>query len=299
MSFARGSSSNTTPLAGIACVSAGILFLTLSDALAKWIGDYYSPVQILFLRAAVALPEVMALVLMLGGRLALRTRHLGLHLVRGVLNIVSASFFYMGLRSLPLAETTAIASSAPLFVTALSVFVLKEQVDSRRWLAVAAGFAGVLIIVRPGADSFQMAALWPLATAVLYAVMMLTARAIGAAESMLTTTLYIVAGQLVCSAVAVPAFWTPPDWSHWPFFVGLALFSTLGLTLITQGFRIGPASVVAPFDYTGLLWASLLGWFVWRDAPALLDYIGAAFIVGSGMYIAWREARSAKRRRGR
>lgn len=289
--------SHASPLAGIACVSAGILFLTCSDALAKWVGQYYSPVQILFLRAAIALPVVLVLVLALGGRPALRTHHARLHLARGALNIVSASLFYLSLQSLPLAEATAIAFSAPLFVTALSVLVLKERVDGRRWLAVGAGFAGVLIIVRPGAASFQMAALLPLATAALYAIMMLTARAIDAAESMLTTMLYIVVGQLVCSAVAVPAFWTPPAWLHLPFFAGIALFSTLGLTFITQGFRIGPASVVAPFDYTGLLWASLLGWLVWQDSPDVLDSLGAAFIVGSGLYIAWRETRSGKKRR--
>ncbi|CAM4134619.1 DMT family transporter [Bordetella tumulicola] len=296
MQFPRSASTNATPLAGIACVSVGILFLTCSDALAKWVGQYYSPVQLLFLRAAIAFPVVFVLVVALGGRRALRSRHLGLHLVRGAINIISASFFYLSLQSLPLAEAIAIAFSAPLFVTALSVLVLKERVDGARWLAVAAGFAGVLVIVRPGAASFQVAALLPLATAALYAVMMLTSRAIGAAESMLTTTLYIVVGQLVCSAVVVPAFWTPPQWSDWPYFAGIALFSTLGLTFITQGFRIGPASVVAPFDYTGLLWASLLGWMVWQDTPDVHDSLGAAFIVGSGLYIAWRETRPINKR---
>lgn len=293
-------SSRSTPLAGIACVSGGILLLTLSDALAKWVGQFYSPVQLLFLRAAIALPFVLALVAALGGRRALRTRHLGLHLLRGAINVVAATCFYLGLQALPLAETTAIGFAAPLFVTALSVLVLKERVDGARWLAVAAGFVGVLVIVQPGAASFQPAALYPLATAVLYALMMLTARAIGQAESVFTTMFYIVVGQLVCSAVAVPMFWTPPRFEHWPHFAGIALFSTVGLTLITQGFRIGPASVVAPFDYAGLLWASLLGWLVWRDAPGLNDCLGALFIVGSGLYIAWREARSsAARRAGR
>lgn len=297
MSLPRSPASSASPLAGIAYVSAGILFLTCSDALAKWLGQHYSPVQILFLRAAIALPVVLTVVMAVGGRRALRTQHAGLHLVRGAINIISASFFYLGLQALPLAETTAIAFSAPLFVTALSVLVLKERVDRRRWLAVVAGFVGVVIIVQPGGESFQLAALYPLATAALYAVMMLTARAIGAAESVLTTMLYIVVGQLVCSVVVVPAFWTPLAWSHLPFFAGIALCSTLGLTFITQGFRIGPASVVAPFDYTGLLWASLMGWVIWREAPDIHDGVGAAFIVGSGLYIAWRATRAARQRR--
>ena len=103
-----------------------------------------------------------------------------------------------------MAEATAIAFAAPLFVTALSVFVLKERVDSRRWLAVLAGFAGVLIIVRPGTDAFQAATLLPLTTAMLYAVMMTTARGISPSEGMLTTTFYIVAGQFLCS-ILTPA----------------------------------------------------------------------------------------------
>ncbi|WP_033472232.1 DMT family transporter [Bordetella bronchiseptica] len=277
-----------SPLVGIACVAVGIFCLTLSDAQAKWLGERYSPVQILFLRALIAMPVVLALTASLGGRRALRTQYPLVHLVRGAINVISATFFYLGLQALPLAENAAIAFAAPLFVTALSVLVLKERVDGARWLAVAAGFAGVLVIVRPGSASFQAAALWPLATALLYAVMMLTARAIGRGEGMLTTMFYIVAGQLVCSAVAVAWFWTTPVWADLPFFAGVALFSTLGLTLITQGFRIGPASVVAPFDYTGLLWATLLGWLFWHETPDLLDCVGAAFIAGSGLYIAWR-----------
>ena len=224
------------PLAGIACVAVGVLFLTISDAVAKLLGERYSPIQILFLRAAIALPFVAALATALGGRRALRTRHLGVHLLRGAINVVSACFFYLGLRSLPLA------------------------------------------------------------TALLYAVMMVTARAIGRTEGMLTTMFYIVVAQAACSAVAVAGFWTPPMRVDLPYFAAVAFFSTLGLTFITQGFRIGPASTVAPFDYTGLLWASLLGWLWWHDVPGLNTCVGAVFIAGSGLYIAWRETRLRVRR---
>ncbi|CAB3871881.1 hypothetical protein LMG26689_03027 [Achromobacter animicus] len=283
--------------AGIACVAGGIFFLTLSDANAKWLGASYNPLQILFLRALIALPFVTALALWLGGRRVLRTTHPGLHLTRGAINVVSACCFYLGLQALPLAEATAIAFAAPLFVTALSVLILKERVDGKRWLAVLAGFAGVLIVVRPGTQAFQAATLLPLTTALLYAVMMITARGINRAEGMLTTTFYIVLGQLVCSAIGLPWVWRAPAMDDLPYFGGVALFSTLGLALITQGFRIGPASVVAPFDYTGLVWATILGWIFWREAPDAYAYLGAVFIAGSGVYIAVREARGKSRRR--
>jgi len=285
---------------GIAYVLAGMFFLSLSDALAKHLGQLlYAPVQIVFLRAGLALPVVLIAALALGGRRVLVSRHIGLHLGRGAVNLASAVSFYMGLRHLPLAETVAIAFAAPLFVTALSVWWLKERVDARRWLAVGLGFAGVLLVARPGAASVQVAALYPLTAAFFYALVMISARAIGPGEGMLTTMLYIVIGQLACSSLVVPWFWRTPDWSHLPFFVAMALLGTLGLTLITQAFRIAPASVVAPFDYSGLGWAALLGWLFWDEAPPALAYLGMACIVASGLYIAWRESRQNKKHRSR
>jgi len=269
--------------------------LALSDALAKQLSAFYAPLQILFLRALIALPVVLCLTLALSGRRALRTAYLSIHLLRGAINILSASCFYLGLRYLPLAENTAIAFAAPLCVTALSVWLLKEQVDARRWLAIGAGFCGVLIIVEPGGDGFRLAALFPMATAVLYAVMMVTSRAIGRSESMLTTTFYIVAGQLVCSVLFAPWFWRTPEAGHLPYFFGIAVMSTLGLTLITHAFRIASASVIAPFDYTGLIWATLLGKLFWDEIPQSSAYLGMALIVGSGLYIVWRENLSHRR----
>jgi len=282
---------------GIVCILAGVFCLSISDAIAKHLGQLYSPVQILFMRTALALPVVLALALGLGGRRVLRSTCLPLHLGRGALNIVSAVCFYTGLRHLPLAENSAIAFSAPLFVTALSVWLLKERVDGLRWLAVLLGFGGVLIVARPGAGSLQWAALYPLAAAMLYAVMMLSARAIGKSEGMLTTTFYIVFGQLLSSALVVPWFWRALEWQYMPFFFGIALVSTVGLALITQAFRVAPASVVAPFDYSALGWAALIGWLFWNEIPSGTAYMGMALIVGSGLYVAWSEHQQHRQRR--
>jgi len=281
---------------GIAYILAGMLCLTLSDALAKHLSQLrYSPLQIMFLRAGLALPVVLVAALALGGRRVLVSRHIGVHVGRGALNLVSAVSFYMGFRYLPLAENVAIAFVAPLFVTALSVWWLKERVDARRWLAVALGFAGALLVARPDAANVQLAALYPLTAAFFYALVMISARAIGPGEGMLTTMLYIVIGQLACSSLVVPWFWRTPDWPHLPFFIAMALLGTLGLTLMTQAFRIAPASVIAPFDYSGLGWAVLLGWLFWDEAPPALAYLGMACIVASGLYIAWRAGRQNSR----
>ncbi|MFC3338713.1 DMT family transporter [Paracandidimonas soli] len=276
---------------GILCILVGIFCLTLSDSLAKWLGPFYSPIQILFLRAAIALPLVTMLVLSLGGRRALRTQHIGVHLLRGAINVASASCFYLGLTLLPLAENTAIAFCAPLFVTAISVAFLGEKVSRGGWLAILVGFAGVVVIVRPSPGNIQWAALLPLATAFGYAVMMVSAKRISARESMLTTMFYIVLGQLVFASLPLAAVWKPIDWSHLPGFIGIAVCSTMGLGLITQAFRMAPASIVAPFDYFGLISAGLLGWFFWNELPDAWFYVGALMIAASGVYVALSNGR--------
>ncbi|MDN5844028.1 MAG: DMT family transporter [Alcaligenaceae bacterium] len=282
---------------GVACIMAGVLCLTISDGLAKWLGDTYSPVQLLFLRGLLATPVLVVLILALSGPAALRTQHLGVHLLRGLMNVMAASCFYLSLTLLPLAEATAIAFSAPLLVTIISVAFLGEKVSLGAWIALLAGFAGVLLIVRPSPQHMQWAAVLPLITALGYAVMMVSARRLNVRENMLTTTLYIALGQVVFTGVPLAWVWEPVQTAHLVGFIGLAIFSTLGLGLITQAFRVAPASIVAPFDYSGLIWATLLGWLVWSEAPSVWFYAGAFLIASSGVYIALSQRKSQKKTR--
>lgn len=279
---------------GIGCIMAGIFCLTISDSLAKWLGATYSPLQLLFLRGLLATPVLVVLVIASSGRPALRTRHLDIYMLRGLMNVVSASCFYLSLTMLPLAEVTAIAFSAPLFVTIMSVAFLDEKVSPGGWMALLAGFAGVLLIVRPSPQHMQWAAMLPLITAMGYAVMMVSARRINARESMLTTMLYIALGQVVFTSLPQVWVWEPVQTGHFVGFMGLAVFSTMGLGLITQAFRVAPASTVAPFDYSGLIWATLIGWLVWREVPSLWFYAGAFLIAGGGVYIALMEVSKKK-----
>lgn len=275
---------------GISCITAGIFCLTISDSLAKWLGDTYTPIQLLFLRGLLATPVLIVLIVTLSGRTALRTRHLSIHALRGLLNVVTASCFYLSLTMLPLAEAIAIVLSAPLLVTIISMAFLGEKVSRGTGTAVLAGFAGVVLIVRPSPQHMQWAALLPLITALGYAVMMVSARRINARESMLTTMLYIALGQVVFAGLPLAWFWEPVQTKHFVGFMALAIFSTLGLGLITQAFRVAPASIVAPFEYSGLIWATLLGWLIWREAPSLWFYAGAFLIAAGGVYIAFLEA---------
>ena len=252
----------------IVVMCLGILCLGVNDALAKWLTSSYPPIQIIFLRNLLAMPMITAIVLWTGGSRALRTRRPGIHAFRGLLLIGGGYTFFRGLEVLPLAEATSLIFAAPIFITALSVPLLREPVGWRRWAAVIVGFLGVLIIVRPGAAAFQPASLFVVGTAMFYALGMISARWIGRSEDVWTMMFYIVLFPLLFSGLMVPFVWEPPDMAHLPLFLGLAVFGTLGMTLITQAFRLASAAIVAPFEYTAMFWAVVWAWVFLSDAPA-------------------------------
>lgn len=288
MSTANAGVDRTTT-AGILFMAAAIAFLCVSDAIAKTLTAHYPPLQILFLRNIIALPFSVLIAWKAGGPAALRSHRPAMHLFRGLIWIAAAGTFFTGLKYLGLAEATVLAFAAPVFITALAALVLKDPVGWRRWSAVLVGFVGVLVVVRPGLDAFQMVSLFPVATAVLYAVLMLSARFVDPRESVWTLMLYLVGGGAVVSALTMPFVWVPVRPEDSWLFLGIAFFGTIGVTMLTQAFRLAPAATVAPLDYTALIWATLFGWLVWGEIPDLATYIGAAIIIASGIFIIWRE----------
>jgi drug/metabolite transporter (DMT)-like permease len=275
---------------GVVAICAGVAFLVLNDAIAKMLTERYDPVQIIFLRNLIAVPMIASAVLVLRGPQALRTRHLRLHALRGLLMLLGAYLFFSSLSFLPLAEATALVFAAPIFITALSVPLLGEVVGWRRWGAVVLGFVGVLIVVQPGSSAFQPASLLPVGVALLYALFMISARWIGASEGLWTMMLFVVLFPMIYAAPFALWLWTPVRIEDLWLFVTIAICGSLGITLIGQAFRLAPAAVVAPFDYTSLIWATALGWFIWGDVPGPWTIIGALVIVASGIIIVLREA---------
>jgi drug/metabolite transporter (DMT)-like permease len=279
-----------TPLA-ILAICAGVAFLVGNDALAKVLTDTYAPIQIVFLRNVIAVPLIAVLILGIFGRHALRSNHLRLHALRGVLMATGAWLYFTGLIYLPLAEATALVFSAPIFITALSVPLLGERVGWKRWSAVLLGFIGVLVIVQPGGATFQMASLLPVGTALCYAIFMITARWIERGERLWTMMLFAMVFPMIYTAPMALVYWQPVQPADLGLFLAIAAFGSLGLALIGQAFRLAPAALVAPFDYTALIWATGLGWLLWNDIPSVTTLIGAAIIMLSGGVILLRESR--------
>lgn len=277
----------------IVTICCGVAFLAMNDAMAKLLIERYDPIQIIFFRNVIALPLIGIVVALKIGMSGFKTTHLGFHAMRGVLMLGGGYCFFKGLETLELAEATALVFSSPLFITALSMPLLGEKVGWRRWAAVLVGFVGVLIIVQPGGSTFQPAAFYVIGTAVLYALFMISARWLSPRESMWTMMFYVMMFPMFYAAPIAAAVWVPLSAADLPIFIVQAICGALGITLIGQAFRYAPAAVVAPFDYTALIWASLLGWLIWSDTPSFWTIVGASVIVISGIFIVFRESRQA------
>ncbi|TFH87736.1 DMT family transporter [Billgrantia azerbaijanica] len=282
---------------GIGFMCAGVLCLAIGDAIAKWLGEVHSPLQIIFFRTLVSLPLIALLAHFGGGLRKLATRRPGVHLMRGLIYTGTMGCFVLGLTLLPLAEATAIAFAAPLFVTLLSVPLLGERVDGPVLVASLIGFGGVLVVVRPGGESFQAGALVMLGAAVFYALLMVTSRRYGAREHLWAMVFYMNLVPLVVAALSLPLVWQTPYPEHWPAFLAAGVFGVGATACITLAFRFAPAAIAAPFDYTAMLWAVLLGWWFWDEMPDLWVFVGSAVIIGSGLAIAYHDRRTSLKRR--
>ena len=277
------------PFRGIAMILASTVFLGASDVTAKYLSATLPSIEIAWLRFLV-FAMIMVPAMLPGSPLyALQSDRKGLQLMRGVTLLASSLFFISGLRFLPIAEASATGFVSPLFVTALSIFFLSERVGMRRWIATAVGLIGVLIILRPGSSAFHPAAFIPIVSALAWACTLIMTRMMSGRERASTTMAYSsITGVCIVSAL-VPFVWVTPSWHDILFGIFIGLASTAGQWIVVLAFRYADASVLAPFQYTQLLWVSILGFMIFGEVPDAWTVTGAAFIVASGLYTAHRE----------
>jgi drug/metabolite transporter (DMT)-like permease len=277
------------PFRGIALILASTVFLGTSDVTAKYLSATLPSIEIAWIRFLAFALIMFPAMLPASPLYALQTDRRGLQLMRGVALLASSLFFISGLSFLPIAEASATGFVSPLFVTALSIFLLGESVGVRRWLATATGLIGVLIILRPGSSAFHPAAFFPLVSALAWACTLIMTRMMSGRDRAITTMTYSsIAGVCILSAL-VPFVWVAPSWHDILFGIFIGIASTAGQWIVVLAFRYADASVLAPFSYTQLLWVSILGFVIFGEIPDIWTVIGAAFIVASGLYTAHRE----------
>ena len=267
-----------------------VAIFSCMDALIKWLSATYPTIEIVFFRSCFAFVPLLA-ALLKGGRGALRTRRPLAQAGRAMVGLVSMVAFFYCFRIMPLADVFGIAFSAPLFVTALSVPLLGERVGIRRWSAVAVGFVGVLIMLRPDSGVFASASWIALFATVLYALGQIFVRDLTKTETTTGIVFYVTLTTTVASAVAMPFQWVTPSAVDAPLLAAVGILGGVAQLAFTRAFRLAPAAVISPFDYTGLLYAAVIGYAVWGDVPTLPFLIGAAIVIASGLYILHRETR--------
>jgi len=214
-----------------------------------------------------------------------------LQLVRPACLVASISTLFVGLKYLPIAEATTIGFTAPLFITALSALILKERVGWHRWVAVALGLAGVVVIIRPGGGLWHWAAVMPLVGAVFFAFFQLVTRILAGTERTHTTLFYTGIGGMLWTSLLVPFVWSTPTVTHWAVFISTGVMGALAHLCMIAAFNRAEASFLAPYNYTKLIWVALLGFLIFGDVPSMNMWLGATVIVAAGCYVLYREQR--------
>ena len=281
-------------LRAVALMLACVGVFSVMDALLNTLSAHYPAFQVASLRGAASLPFLLAWAAATTGLRPLLRARWPLHLLRGALGVTMMAAFVYAVRTLPLSTTYAIFFVAPLLITALSVPFLHERVGPRRWAAIAVGFAGVLVVLRPGVGGIaSVAGLAVLLAAFGYAVSAITVRVLARTDS----TQAMVVWLMVLMAVGAGALaW--PDWrpiraeDAW-LVLALGVAGSLGQYLITEAFRLGEASLLAPLEYTALVWGVLWDATLWGVLPDAATWLGAAIIVASGLYLVRREGARA------
>lgn len=272
---------------------ATFLFVTMDAMVKALLRDGYELPQVIWARYFF---HVLFLVIVLAPRIrtVAQSGNLKLQLLRSVLMLMTTSLFFAGLMFVPLAEASAMMLISPLIVTAMAMPILKEPVGPRRWAGVVIGLIGAAIIIRPGSAMMSLGILLPAAAAASYAVYQVSTRLLSQADPILTTLFYTALVGAVMTSFAAPFYWTPPTPTAWMLMVAAGLCGGIGHFALIKALTLSPASVIAPYGYLNLIWATLYGFVLFAELPDAWTITGAGIITASGLYIYHRE----KKRKG-
>ena len=298
---------------GVLCLVGALACLTVSDSIIKWLSPELPLHQITLFRSCFALVIVLLIVQLEGGLVTLKTRRPVLHFVRGSMLVLANMFFFVGLAAMPLAETVVLFYTAPLFICILSQPVLGEKVGLSRWLVIIVGLIGATIMLRPGSEVFKLVSLLPILAALSYAAMTMMTRKLGIREKAGALTFYIQLAFIVISSITGLAIgdgafdlydnkslgfllraWIWPNSYQLQLLMLCGGIVSIGGYLISQAYRLGEASAVAPFEYASLPFALVIGFYLWGDWPDSYAFVGTGLIISSGLLVFYLENRGHK-----
>ncbi|MBI9050543.1 MAG: DMT family transporter [Anaerolineaceae bacterium] len=303
---------SSSTIKGISFLLLALLIMSLQGIIVKEIGGDYPILEIVIFRSFIALPVSLLIFRMEGNRGLPKTKRVGLHSMRGLFLFLSYTTAFMGIAALPLADFSAIRNSGPLMITFLSVIFLAEKVDYKKWIVLIIGFVGVLLIVQPGSATFNIGSIFVLISTLLYALVVLITRKLQTTDSSAAMAYFSTLVYMVAAAIFAPltimvgenagmhpsiAFlfhpWSMPTFVDWLIMSSLGLIWASGMYFIARAYSLAKVSVVAPFEYVGLLINILWDVLLWQIFPTPVMLVGAAFTIISGLYILYRDQRPA------
>ena len=279
-------------LRGMIFMLASTVLFATAHGIIRYLSADMHPFEIAFFRNMFGFLLLAPLILRSHGGL-LQTRRLPLHMLRAVLNAAAMLLFFMALATAPLAEVTALGFVAPVFATILAIPMLGEKVGIRRWLAILAGFAGAMIILRPGFQAVSSGAMAAFASAGIWAFVLIIIKRLGRTESALTISAYMVTLVMPLSLIPALFVWTWPALTDIPWLIAIGVLSTIAQTLVAHALKSGDAQVVMPMEFFRLIWIATIGYVVFAELPTVFTWIGSTIIVASASYIAYRESRKS------
>ena len=283
---------------GILLMGLAFFTFTLVDTIAKLLTDATHPFEVVWFRQAGLLVAAVLIVARRGPRV-FRSRHTGLQIARGAMVALASMLFVSGIRFVPLADAVAVSFIAPFVVTIGGAVFLREHVGPHRWAAIAIGFVGVLIVLRPGLGVMQPAMVLVLGSATLFALRQLMSRVIARDDSTATTIVYSAFAGSAVLTLTLPWVWTwPSDPKVWALLAALAVLAGIAEALVFRALEIAEAVVVTPLHYTTIVWASVWGFLVFGQFPDGWTWVGTAIIIATGLYTVHRERLAAKARQG-
>jgi len=261
---------------------------SLMHAQVRYLSSELHPLQIVFFRNFFGFVLFLPLILR-SGLSFLKTERLPMHFLRATLNVMTMAAFFMALSMSPLAKVNALAFTAPLFTAVLSVLILGERFRARRWTAIAFGFIGAMVIIRPGVSVIDLGSIYTLTSAFIWGMTMIVIRSLGRTESSMTTTGYMVIFLSMLSLGPALYVWQTPQGTAWAILALLAVTGTGAQILLAEALRTAETTAILPFDFMKIVWASALGYIMFAEIPTIYVFIGAFIIFFSGFYVAYRE----------
>ena len=274
----------SSALRGVLAMVAGAGLLTLSDAVSKHLAHSYPVGQVICLRQLAAFVFILPYVVSVTGLGALRVVDRAGQLLRALFFVAGAWLIVWSLSVLPISIVTVVLFSSPVFVALFSMPILGERVDARQWVAIAAGFAGVVLIMRP-AGGFSWIVLLPIVATLINSVRDAFTRRLSRTENSVSILFWSGVAVAVAGFLTLPFGWRPLDREAIAWFLAAGLFNAAAHFMVIEALRLGRAAVVVPFRYTGILWAMLVGFLVWNEVPDAWMLVGAAIVVASGVYM--------------